>query len=81
MKYFHNESQLEIIIKTIVCNDKNIFLRHAEVINHTEDVKNIKVFFHQVFSIYETTQGDTAYYDPVKNTLIHYEGRRVFLVG
>ena len=38
------------------------------------------VFFHQVFSIYETLQGDTAYYDPVKNALIHYEGRRMFLV-
>jgi GH15 family glucan-1,4-alpha-glucosidase len=33
-----------------------------------------------VFSIYGTPQEDTAYYDPVKNAIIHYEGRRVFMI-
>lgn len=80
MKCFNKETNLELLFKNVVYNERNIFLRHVEVINHADTTEDIKLFFHQVFCIYGTPQEDTAYYDPVKNTLIHYEGRRVFLI-
>ncbi len=80
MKCYNHVTKLTLIIKNAVCNEKNVFIREVEVISGADHTEDIKIFFHQVFSIYETTQGDTAYYDPVKNTLIHYEGRRVFLI-
>lgn len=80
MKCFHKKTNLELIFKNVVYNEKNIFLRQVEVINHTDDIKNIKIFFHQIFSVYDMPQVGTAYYDPTKNTIIHYEGRRVFVV-
>jgi GH15 family glucan-1,4-alpha-glucosidase len=80
MKCFNKHTNLELLITNVVYNEKNIFMREIEVINHGEHAEDIKIFFHQVFSIYETPQGDTAYYDPVKNALIHYEGRRMFLI-
>jgi GH15 family glucan-1,4-alpha-glucosidase len=80
MKCVHKHTGLTINITNVVYNEKNIFLREIEVTNATDHTEDIKLFFHQVFSIYETMQGDTAYYDPVKNALIHYEGRRMFLV-
>jgi GH15 family glucan-1,4-alpha-glucosidase len=80
MKCFNKNTNLEIVITNVVYNEKNIFLREIEVTNHGEHTEDIKIFFHQVFSIYETLQGDTAYYDPVKKAIIHYEGRRVFLI-
>lgn len=79
MKCFNKHTNLELLITNVVYNEKNIFIREIEVVHHGEHKEDIKLFFHQVFSIYETPQGDTAYYDPVKNTIIHYEGRRVFL--
>lgn len=79
MKCFHKESKLELIFKNVVYNEKNIFIRQIEVINHTEDSKDIKIFFHQIFSTYDMPQMSTAYYDPTRNVIIHYEGRRVFL--
>jgi GH15 family glucan-1,4-alpha-glucosidase len=80
MKCFNKNTNLEIVITNVVYNEKNIFLREIEVTNHGDHTEDIKIFFHQVFSIYETLQGDTAYYDPVKKAIIHYEGRRVFLI-
>jgi GH15 family glucan-1,4-alpha-glucosidase len=80
MRCFNKTTNLELLFTNIVYNEKNIFLREIEVINHSEHTEEIKLFFHQVFSIYGTSQEDTAYYDPVKNAIIHYEGRRVFLI-
>lgn len=80
VKCFNKKTNLEIVFTDIVYNEKNIFLRKATITNHGESTEQIKLFFHQVFSIYGTPQEDTAYYDPSKNVLIHYEGRRMFLI-
>jgi GH15 family glucan-1,4-alpha-glucosidase len=80
MKCFHKGTNLELIFRNVVYNEKNIFLRQVEAINHTQDIKEIKIFFHQIFSVFDMPQVGTAYYDPTKNTLVHYEGRRVFVV-
>lgn len=80
MKCFNKQTNLELQFKNVVYNERNIFLRQVELVNHGDATEDIKIFFHQVFCIYGTPQEDTAYYDPVKNTLIHYEGRRVFLI-
>ena len=80
MKCFNKNTNLELLFTSVVYNEKNVFLREIEIINHGEHTEEIKLFFHQIFSIYGTPQEDTAYYDPVKNAIIHYEGRRVFLI-
>ncbi len=80
MKCTNKHTGLTINITNVVYNEKNIFLREVEVTSVSDHTEEVKLFFHQIFSIYETSQGDTAYYDPVKNALIHYEGRRMFLV-
>lgn len=79
MKCFHKSSNLELIFKSCVYNEKNIFIRHVEVINHTEENKDIKIFFHQTFSVYDMPQVGTVYYDPIRNTLVHYEGKAFFV--
>lgn len=80
MRCFNKKTNLEIKITNVVYNEKNIFIRELEIVNHSDHTTEIKIFFHQVFSLYGTPQEDTAYYDPVKNALIHYEGRRVFMM-
>jgi GH15 family glucan-1,4-alpha-glucosidase len=77
---YNDKHSIELIFKDCVYNEKNIFIRDIQVINHSDKEIACKLFFHQVFSIYGTPQEDTAYYDPNKNAIIHYEGRRMFLV-
>jgi len=64
-----------------VYNEKNIFLRGVEVSNLATRDRKIQMFFNQQFEIYESHRGDTAYYDPKKNLIIHYKGRRIFLIN
>lgn len=64
-----------------VYNETDIFVREVTVYNLDEAPRTIKLFFHQKFEIYESRRGDTAYYDPVKHAIIHYKGRRVFLIN
>jgi GH15 family glucan-1,4-alpha-glucosidase len=80
MKCFNKHTNLELLFTNVVYNEKNIFLREVRITNHGDHTEDIKIFFHQVFSIYGTSQEDTVYYDPVKNVIIQYEGRRVFLM-
>lgn len=80
MKCYNKKTSTELIFKNVVYNEKNIFIRQIEIINHTESVKNIKLFFHQTFSVYDMPQVGTAYYDPIRNTIVHYEGKTVFTI-
>lgn len=64
-----------------VYNEKNIFLRQVEVTNDTDRARTIKVYFGHEFEIYESHRGDTSYFDPIHHAMIHYNGKRVFLIN
>lgn len=72
---------LRIDFTDAVYNEKNIFLRRAVVQNLGDQKKTYKLFFHQEFEMYESHRGDTGYYDPLHNVIIHYKGRRVVLLN
>lgn len=77
-----NESmRLSVNFADVVYNEKNIFLRSITVNNHAEEDREIKLFFNQQFEISQTYYADTAYYNPALHALVHYKGRRVFLVS
>jgi GH15 family glucan-1,4-alpha-glucosidase len=64
-----------------VYNEKNIFLRAVEVTNDSDRAREVKLYFAHEFEIYESHRGDTAYFDPIHHTIIHYNGKRVFLIN
>ncbi len=64
-----------------VYNELNLFMREIIIHNEWNEDRQIKIFFNQQFEIYESHRGDTAYYDPESNVVIHYKGRRIFLVN
>lgn len=72
---------IDLAISDIVYNEKNIFLRHVTVYNKSSRARTVKLFFGQEFELYEAHRGDTAYYDPRNATIIHYNGKRVFLIN
>ncbi|EKD62293.1 MAG: glucoamylase [uncultured bacterium] len=75
------ELKLEIVFSDIVYNEKNILIRKVIVKNLADRARQIKLFFNQQFEIFQAHKGDTAYYDPADKTIVHYKGRRVFLVN
>ncbi|KKW23858.1 MAG: Glycoside hydrolase [Candidatus Kaiserbacteria bacterium GW2011_GWB1_52_6] len=77
----HKRLQLEVTFKDIVYNERPVFVRRVTIANLSDRTREIKIFFGHQFEIYKAHGGDTAYFDPLSHTLIHYKGRRVFLIG
>ncbi len=64
-----------------VHNEENIFLRHFTVHNHRSETRTVKLFLAQQFRIFESRRGDTGFYDPRVNAIIHYKGETTLLVN
>lgn len=77
----NKELALDLSLADIVYNEKNIFLRRATIYNKSRERRTVKLFFSHEFELYESHRGDTAYYDPRNATIIHYNGKRVFLIN
>ena len=65
----------------VVYNEKNIFLREVNIDNLFDRSRKVRIFFNQQFNIGQTHIGETSYLDPRENAIIHYKGRRVFLIN
>ncbi len=72
---------IEIVSNDTVASDENIFVRRVRVTNTAENARDIRVFLHHDFRIYENKVGDTAFYDPETRSLIHYKKHRYFLIN
>lgn len=74
------ELGVRVTIIDCVHNEQNIFLRKMTVSNERSEQRTIKVFFGQEFRISESRRGDTAFFDPRVNSVIHYKGHQAFLI-
>jgi len=81
VKAVNKELKVELNINEFVHHRKNIFLRKMVVKNLSDAQHEVRVFFNQHFHIAGANIGDTAFYDPTVNSLIHYKGRRYFLIN
>ncbi len=72
---------LQIISNDTVASHENIFLRRVRVSNLRDNKREIRVFLHHDFRIYENKIGDTAFFDPESLALIHYKKHRFFLIN
>jgi len=68
------------------CNDAvdcelPVYLKKVVVINPEPREREVRLFFHQDFHISQSEVGDTAYYEPVNDILIHYKGKRYFVIN
>ncbi len=81
VEYVHKQQKIRVVVKSIVYNEVPIFVRSVTFYNDNKTVKKIRVFFGQEFAIGEIKLRNTGFYDPTKNAIIHYKGRRVFLIN
>ncbi|MBS1954062.1 MAG: glycoside hydrolase family 15 protein [Cyanobacteria bacterium SZAS-4] len=58
-----------------------VFLRQVTVRDLRGEDRKVRLFFHHDFHIYENEVGDTAFYDPRTQSVIHYKGSRYFLIN
>ncbi len=78
---YQHQLQIKLEFEDAVYNEKDIFLRGITISNLSNNTRTVKLFLHQQFEIYGAERSDTAYYDPNIHAVIHYKGRRVFLIN
>jgi oligosaccharide amylase len=61
--------------------NENLFLRRITVVNQTDKARTVRLFFSHDFNLYATKVGDTAFYDPETQSVIHYKARRYLLAN
>ena len=79
--YIHKSNGLKVLVKCVVYNELPVLVRAVTFVNTNKQARMVKVFFGQEFVIGETKFRNTGFYDPTKNALIHYKGRRVFMIN
>ncbi len=77
----NEELKVTVVMEDIVYNETTIFVRQVDVYNQSDVEMAIEIFFHQVFWISENKKRNTAFYDPTHNAMVHYKGKRVFIVN
>jgi glucoamylase len=81
VKLTNEELGLQIVSNDTVASHENIFLRRVRVSNLRDRKREIRIFLHHDFRIYENKIGDTAFFDPESLALIHYKKHRFFLIN
>ncbi len=71
---------ITLTMHEVVHNEHNVFIRNLSIENAFDITRTVKIFFGQEFRISESRRGDTAFYDPRVNSIIHYKGHDAFLV-
>jgi len=65
-----------------VSSDLPVFVRSIHVINNSPVKREIRLFMHQAFAIGDSRSNtDTAQYLPDTSAILHYRGRRAFVVS
>jgi GH15 family glucan-1,4-alpha-glucosidase len=62
--------------------DVSIFMRNIHIVNLIDREREIKLYLHQAFTIGDSRSNtDTAQYLPDSNAILHYRGRRAFIIS
>lgn len=75
---------LGILLETADAIDTEIsvFMRQLHIVNLRNEERDIRIFIHQAFAIGDSRSNtDTAQYLPDSDAILHYRGRRAFIIS
>lgn len=92
MKYRESSMVTEVTARNTAlglelrCNDavdffENVLIRHVQLTNLADRPREIRCFFHHDFRIRGNEVGDTAFFSPETEALLHYKEDRYFLIN
>jgi GH15 family glucan-1,4-alpha-glucosidase len=92
MHYADSSMMTEVLARNsrlavdLICNDgvdfsENVLIRRVRLTNLSDRPREIRCFFHHDFRIRGNEVGDTAFYSPEAEALLHYKEDRYFLMN
>ncbi len=65
-----------------VDTEMSVFMRNIHIVNHADRHREVKLFTYQAFAIGDSRSNtDTAQYLPDSDAILHYRGRRAFVIS
>ncbi|MCS6777877.1 MAG: glycoside hydrolase family 15 protein [Chloroherpetonaceae bacterium] len=77
----HPGMKVRLIVSDCVSHRDNILLRAFEVENRSDHEREVRLFLSHNFHIAETDIGDTAFYHPFLDAVVHYKRDNYFLIS
>ena len=79
--FSHKEMSLRIEFMDAVDPEQPIFYRHYKIFNLSKKARDVQLFFSHDLCIGESDIGDTAFYFPHVDAMVHYKGHHYFAFG
>lgn len=77
--FSHAALGVRLHVAQAVAHDRNVFVQRFRVQNIKDHARQVRLFFAHDLRIDESDIGDTAFYHPYSQSLIHYKRDRYFL--
>ena len=77
----HAGLKLKLHCRDAVDFDRTIYFKEVTVEDESGKDRNVRLFQHFDANLYGNGVGDSAYYDPRSQAIVHYKGRRYFLLS
>jgi GH15 family glucan-1,4-alpha-glucosidase len=77
----HSGMAIELTLSDCVLHRDDILLRRFEVQNRSGGERDVRIFLCHDFNIAETDIGDTAFYNPYVDAIVHYKRDNYFLIS
>jgi len=77
----HPALQLHLLIHDCVDFDRDLFLRQITVTNQADHPREVRLFFHYDWHIWDAADGNTVFYYPTLQALIAYKRQAYFLMN
>jgi oligosaccharide amylase len=76
----HRDLKLSLYCNDVADFHRPVMVRKIKVRNLIAKARTVRLMHHQDFNMFGAKMGDTAYFDPELNALIHYRGKRYLMV-
>ncbi len=77
----HAALQLQLVFQDVVDFDRPLFLRHVTVTNEAAQPREVRLFFHYDWYIWNEATGNSVFYYPLRQALVAYKAHAYFLMN
>ncbi len=72
---------ITLSISDCICHQQNILLRQFKITSTSSSPREVRLFLSHCFHIAETDIGDTAFFNPFVDSMVHYKRDNYFLIS
>ncbi len=66
---------LQLVCHDCVDFDRDLYIRKVEIENLLPMPRDVRLFWHHDFNLWSSSEGNTAYYAPNLQAMVHYKGK------